>query len=489
MKFKFKIFLVFLLAFAIMLSATGCDNSKISTAEGTKNSNTTSSPGSTTSMPPTTPTTSTPSAPMASSTPSTPPPPYHPPPPHFPPYYEDFNTDKDNTFYKNAPKDNLKILIWRDLRSSEKLLIEQYQKLTGVKVTPIVVPKVDYPKTLATMRLNKNAPDIVMLDSSCFPSIVTSALQPIPKYTFRIGSNCWNEELMDNYKINGLYFGVAEPKSWACEELNYVTYYSPEVVKKYSSGNKTPYELYKEGNWNWETQAEIIRNAKSDGKIGLSVQSPDIFMHSAGQDFVSYTSKQSQYTNLIENITSDSLIVGAWTQAVNLKRDGCLTDLDIEGFEQGNVVLMSAVASGLNNESGWFESNFGKTLEAVPVAGPKGSTAYTPSNPIVWGVAKGAKNLEGAAFFLRYFLDNDFFDFSSTFHNNQFKAIYNILTQKDAKKSVMYGWGAYDYIKPQYEDLNNNILSGDVLDFIKSDVNKTVSMSITRANKDLKRIK
>lgn len=399
-----------------------------------------------------------------------------------------FNNENDATFYKSAPKGEIHILMWRNWHKSEQLLIDQYKKLTGVNVKTTLVAEGDYATKLVTMVTSKNSPDIVCLTSNNFPGMVTKALQPLDANTFQLDSNCWSKSLMDAYKINGRYFGVAMPQSWSCEDLNYVTYYSPAVLKA-SGITTTPYQLYKQGKWNWETQGEIARKAKQAGKTGLSLQSYDVFMHSAGQDFVSYDGKQ--FKNLLGGTKANQLLVNAWTEVAKLNTDGAIDTWSTD-FASGKIAMMTGIAYGLYNEGNWFTEAVGKTLEAVPVAGPKGKTAYTPIRPKTWGIPKKAKNAEGAAYFLRYFLDTSAFNFSSTFYNKQFGEVFNTITKVSAKKSVMFGWGVSDYITPDnYNTICSELKKTSAKDIpsVIDAVGGTINSPVSRANKDLKKVK
>ena len=399
-----------------------------------------------------------------------------------------FDNSQDATFYKSAPKGEIHILMWRNWHKSEQLLIDQYRKLTGVKVKTTLVAEGDYATKLVTMVTSKNSPDIVCLTSNNFPGMVTNTLQPLDAKTFQLDSDCWSKSLMDAYKINGRYFGVAQPQSWSCEDLNYVTYYNPTILKA-TGITTTPYQLYKQGKWNWETQGEIARKAKQAGKTGLALQSTDVFMHSAGQDFVSYDGKQ--FKNLLGGSKSNQLLINAWTEVAKLQADGAIGGWSTD-FASGKIAMMTGIAYGLYKEGDWFTEAVGKSLEAVPVAGPKGKTAYTPIRPKTWGVPKRAKNAEGAAYFLRYFLDTSAFDFSSTFYNKQFGEVFNIITKPSAKKSVMFGWGITDYITPnKYNEVCSALAKSSAKD-IRSKIDQagsTINSPVSRANKDLKKVK
>lgn len=405
----------------------------------------------------------------------------------------DFDNDNEETLYDNAPSGTtLQVLMWRAYNKTEQKMIVDFQMKTGIKVTTTVTTEAEYASKLVSMISEGNSPDVVMFHSGCFPGLVRF-LQSLDEKTFRLDSDCWNKTYMDCYKVNGLYFGVAMPGSWNCEDGNYVTYYDPTVLK--DCGITTmPYDLYRDGKWNWDSQYEIIRKVKikGNGYIPLIMKSTDMFMLSAGTDFASYGG--SSFTNNLGSVEAGDLITKAWQQMVTIKTDDSYSEWNITGISQGKVGLAIGDAYGMNKESNWFDyaANGYENLQAVPVAGPKGRTAYTPSSPRVWGVARGAKNDEGAAYFLRYFLDTDNCDMSSTFYNTQFETVYNIITKTGARKKVMFGSGVTDYISSgTYSNVCNYITSA-TLDNVHSALNSrmgSVDIGLSRANKDLAKIK
>lgn len=387
------------------------------------------------------------------------------------------------------------VLMWRPYTKTEKAMVDAFQKKTGVKVRTTVTTESEYPTKLVSLVSGKDSPDVVCFSSGNFPGLVTKSLQALDTNQFRLNDSCWNKTYMNAYKINGKYFGVAMPGIWSCEDCNYVTYYSPSVLKACGvKDSEMPYTLYQSGKWNWAAQASIVRKVKAANKgyVALSLQSNDLFMLSAGVDFASYNGKQ--FTNNLGSIKSDSLVTKAWQEMATLKSEGCTAGWDLANVQQGKVGLFTAIAYGLYNEGQWFDNVAGGAgqLQAVPVAGPTQSSAYTPVRPKVWGVAKGAKNPEGAAYFLRYYLDTANCNMSSTFYNKQFETVYKDITSSKAKKAVMVGWGVVDYVTAStYSKICNELASttpANVTTVLNSKKG-TVQTSITRANKDLARIK
>lgn len=397
------------------------------------------------------------------------------------------NANEDNIWTSLPNKNEVNILMWRAYTPTEQKLIEDYETLTGVDVVTTVTTEQEYPTKLVSMILEGNSPDIVKFSTDTFPSLIIKAMQPLDANDFYLDSDCWNKKYMDAYKIHDKYFGVSMPGSWLCEDTNYVTYYSPSVLRN-CGVTVTPYTLYQQGKWNWENQSQIAYRAYANGLTGLSAQSYDLFMHSAGVDFVSYDG--NEFTNKLGSIKASDLLSSAWMEASTLYSGNILTGWALDDFKQNKVGLFTAITYGIYNEGNWFTSSFAKDIEAVPMAGPKGHTAYTPASPACWGVPKKADNAEGAAYFLRYFLDTSNYNQSATFHNSQLESVFKGITSTTKKKSFMYGEGVTNHITVNtYASICNSLITtpaNDITTKLNSKKN-SVETGVARANKDFEK--
>ena len=406
-------------------------------------------------------------------------------PPHTP---QTPPTDYD---YANAPKESIHVLMWREYYESEQLLIDKYEKLTGVKVKTTVTTEAEYPTKLVSMVSGGNSPDIAMFQGESFPGIPLKSLQKINNI-IKIDYNCWNKDYMNAYKVNGVYFGVAMPFSWLCESGNYITYYSPNILKECGI-TEDPYKLYKNGQWNWETQNQIIHKIQAGGYIPYSVQYYDTFMLSAGEDFIKYDGKQ--YITQLGTLTTNNLLTQTWMEVAKLQNDHCITALEQSNYSEQleKTGIFTATSQIMNKESNLISSSIAKTLKAVPIAGPKGKIAYTPVRPVLCGIPKKAKNPEGAAYFLRYFLDVNNYNHSSTFHTKQFEDVFKIINNTNkTKKYIAYGSGLCEYIeKGTYNKICNRLATITTTDMARTlnSQKNLVEQPKIRANKDLARIK
>lgn len=356
-----------------------------------------------------------------------------------------FEKDYVATAKKKFSGKPLHILMWRQYTKTEKALVDSFKKKTGVKIRTTVTTEAEYATKLAALISGKDSPDVIGFTSVNFPGFVVKSMNSLKENVFKLDDPVWYKEYMDCYKVNGKYFAVAINGTWSSEDCTYVTYYNPNTLK----GLSDPYTLYKQGKWNWDAARTIATKVKKKGSsyTGMSLQSNDLYMLSAGLDFISYNGKQ--FSNNLANASKAKAITNAWNEVSKLVSDNLVKAWDPQGISKGETGLFSAISFGLYNEGGWFDnvSTKGgvKALKAVPVPGPKGKTAYTPTRPKVWGVAKGAKNPDVAAYFLRYFLDPSNCNMNSTFYNSQFKEVYNIITSKNSKKTIMTTAGVMDY--------------------------------------------
>lgn len=402
------------------------------------------------------------------------------------------------TDYANIPasvkEKGVHVLMWRPYTETEQKQVDDFQSKTGIKVRTTVTTESEYSTKLISLISGKDSPDVVCMGSTNFPGLTTKSLQPLDENKFNLNDSAWYKPYMDAYSVGGKFYAAAMRGSWSVEDCNYVTYYNPDVLKE-CGVTQMPYDLYKQGNWNWAKQKEIAlavanKGGASGELIGLSTQGYDIFMLSAGLDFVSYDPVKSVFTNNID--TQSSEIISAWTQMADLTAAHATSNLQFGKFAQGQVGMLTGIIYGLYT-NGWFKpgvDTIQNIAQAVPVAGPTQSSAYTPVRPKCWGVPKGAKNIDGAAYFIRYYLDPKTINMSSTFHNKQFEEVFNIITSESAKKHIMRGEGIVDYVSSGTYSKVCNALNASTAANLNTELNKykgNIKTALTRANKDLAR--
>jgi len=213
-----------------------------------------------------------------------------------------------------------------------------------------------------------------------------------------------------------------------------------------------------------------------------------------GTGFVKYDGKQ--FTNNMD----DPNVLKAWTEFATVSSVGTVTSWDFQNIAAGKVALFASISyQGLRASKVFRDAKGNPTvqggienIECVPVAGPTQATAYTPVMAKGWVNPKNSKNPEGAAYFLRYFLDISNTDYENLFHNNQIKEVYNEICSKNAKKCITYGNGVVNYIESGlYKKIVTELKFSTPANIAKgiNSYKKTVNPALKQVNNAFRRIK
>ncbi len=405
------------------------------------------------------------------------------------------NTTTSSATVSSTSKKDVNILIPRNYTKQEQVVVDNYQKTYGIKINTTVATS-GYDAKMVSLISQGKSPDIVLFGSENFPGTVTSALQPINDYLSKTSGNL-NSVYMDAFKINNKIFGLAKKDNWFNDGQNYVIYYNAKIFK--DAGVTTPYQLYKEGKWNWESQREALMKLKNANKIyTIGFQQLDLMMLSAGVDFVSYDSYNANFVCNIGELNNTSLITKAWMEMVQFRSDDYLATDDIfKNFNNGTLALLGAATEGMCRDFGWFNDFKGgvNNIEAVPFAGPKGKNAYTPVKARCFGIPKKAKNPDGAIAFLNYFLESSNYNITSDIYHTQFQSVFNGVNSSTNRRKISYSGGivSANYNSNEYHNICNRITIssyGNVANTINnhSDI-KQIKSAMSKCNKNLQRFK
>lgn len=420
---------------------------------------------------------------VVSSTPSYPSHPSHP----------EWEYTQRNPFdYQNIPKSvkdkGVKVLMWREYTAGEKQAIAAFEKVSGMKITTTFTTEAEYTTKLFSMIINRNSPDACAFSASGFPATPLKGMNILDETAFRPDHSDWDQKTMAKFKLNGHVFGVTRENAIGTDDRSYVTYYLSSALED-AGITTTPYDLYKAGKWNWETQAELAR------QVGYSQTTHDIYMLSAGADMAEYDGKS--FTNHLTTVTKDDLLTQAWYELATLERAENYKTWNLDEIRQGKIGLFTAPTDSMFKEVGWFDDITGGygNLQAVPVAGPTQSAAYTPCDIRLWGSAKGAKNTDGAAYFLHYFLDHDNVSQTDSCYNEQLKTVYRTIAAS-SKMKYRIGAGIGNYYSGTSNYNYNSILPlligpaslTDMTNQLQRHKN-TITAHIVRAEKDIGRLR
>lgn len=388
----------------------------------------------------------------------------------------------------------VKVLLWRKPIKTDTELIAGFEKKTGIKVEVLYSEGKGnaYSTKLASYMSSGEAPDVINIGSDAFLSYLIKFLDPLDKEVFRLDDKIWNKSVMDIYKYNDKYYGLAVAGSWYCDDTSFVTYYNPKYLKDTLGITTMPWDLYKAGKWTTKAVEDIARKCKEKNpqNVGLSIATEfasNPYLLAAGQDFAKYDGKK--YSSNLSN----SVVLEKTRMLAQWEDDKIVEDWDSAGLVSGKVALFDAISYGMYVESNWWDIDHA-TFDCVPVAG-----THTPSNAKLWGVPKGAKNVEAAVYFMRYFLDpasyadTSFKSFKNTFADEQMYDVWQEITKASRPKGSNISAGLLEYRDPgtygKLKDAIDQTTAANVNTVLKSYAGEKgiMTLACNKAEKDLAR--
>ncbi len=342
--------------------------------------------------------------------------------------------------FKNIPK-NLKgttvtFAHWGDEGGAEyQKVAKAFTKTTGINVKWQLYNQTTYEADIAKQIVAGKGPDIIILNDK-IPQIYSVAME-LPKI-FNINDGFWDPRVTEQTKFKGKNYFVN-------------SYYSPYVPtagivvynKKIFNDNglTSPVDYINQGNWTWETFKQCMLDAKKIGYYG-GVLDPYLMGLTMGTGFMSYDAKTGK---LSANKNNEAMLKSLKFYA-ECREEGLVGNYLIAQYPAGNIAMLTTDAYAIKR-NGYLKdmsaSDFGAvrmpdTFEGKPCNyGGVGLRAY--------GLAKNAKNPEGAYYFLRYFLDVDNCNKDANiFGNKEMQKFYSQTVLKayrenDLKMSVLGG--------------------------------------------------
>ncbi len=250
-----------------------------------------------------------------------------------------------------------------------------------------------------------NTPDLVITYST-FPGYQNQGLvQPLTKEQETELRTLFGDGFVNPLMHAGESYGIVQP--WGG---NYVILYNRTMME--DMGIKTPREYYLEGNWNYETFAQVMKECTQDidgdGKLDTQAvyrnsfnlaMMPGIIADENGGYVTDMGDERSMafYNMLYEAYTiNDAIHLGSGSSGLTTAgKDGAYVMMK---FQQQSPWM-------LNNML--YEDNAGYVIEAVPTPEWKeGDTQKTEAiNYTYLNIAKGAKNADAAYDLMKFIIE------------------------------------------------------------------------------------
>ena len=225
----------------------------------------------------------------------------------------------------------------------------------------------------------------------------TGFIVPFDDY-IDLDSDIWQDtrDYMELYNFGGKHFNIVTNVS-----ASYACYYNKKTIEEY--GFDDPWELYKAGNWNWDTMKSMLSKFadEEDLRYGLDGSYQDALYMSAGVPMVSLSDGK-----LVGN-GADKTFLTALDFGQELFNNRLLLPLEDYGYnyqpqmlDDGDLLFYIGGAWELNTApEKWSMEVSPEDIGVVPVPSPAGSDPYQKVSVTGCAFVKNSENPEGAALF------------------------------------------------------------------------------------------
>lgn len=349
-------------------------------------------------------------------------------------------SNTDTSFFDNIPSElegtTVKYATWIDHTANESAqVLKDFTDLTGIKVQIVNIPQTGYVTQVAALIASGESPDVVVNNSE-FPAVL-QLMQPL-NGIIDTTDTFWNPEITKLGTIGGKSY-LVNVAGGAWDTGSSLVYYNSRIFEE--NGITTP-ELYKhEGRWTldnfFKCAKELSKVCKSTGAcVAFST-----YMNTYASGMVSYDYENQQFKSNINSpdfVTTLQKLIEAKEAGYIACDDGGLRNYFID--EEAGMCMIGSY--GLR-KTGWFKNMDSDDLAFIemPRADAGSSAAKVGASLRSYGIAKGSKNAQGAAYFLRYFLDRNNYDDDEIFLNEDAANMYEELIKSAdiAKSSFDHG--------------------------------------------------
>ena len=229
---------------------------------------------------------------------------------------------------------------------------------------------------------------IIDYPQTMYGNVINERIQPVDSY-IDLNSDIWQntKTAMEAYSFGGKHYKLVTDVAPA-----YYCFYNTETIEEH--GFDDPWELYKAGNWNWDTFESMLSDFLNEGNVDYGI---------TGYYF-GYALARSAGVPLAEvsggHIVSNSgnqALKDAMNFGLKLNNNGLsffdpwFADYAVSNVGDGGqlfcITFLGELRGGFNN--------FG----VVPVPSPAGSDPYQYASVSGYSLYKDAQNPEGAALF------------------------------------------------------------------------------------------
>lgn len=350
-------------------------------------------------------------------------------------------SDKGNSndaWLKDIPKElqgtTVTFAVWGDENAAEYAKVAKlFTKKTKINIKWVTYNEQNYVSTIVEQNAAGKGPDIVIMNQT-FPNAL-EIVQELPAQ-FKLNDGFWDPRVTEAFSVKGKNFFVNSYKTPFANGGTFL-FYNKEIFA--NNNIKSPQDYVNEGKWTWENIDKMLREVKQKGFDGGTLF-PQYIYPVTGSAFISYDPKTATFKSGLSNSKDKANILAAFKYVSKLNKDGIISNNPVHRLATGQVAVAIVEHFGFKY-NGWFNGMSPSALGVVNLPDKfNGQKANYISTAVrAYGIGKNAKNIEGAYYFLRYFLDIDNYDEANAdiFLNKNMERFYKEDFLPKYKKGVM----------------------------------------------------
>ena len=348
----------------------------------------------------------------------------------------------DDEFFLEMPMElvgtKVQFATWIDhTKTDTAICLAGFEETTGMKIELVQVNEADYVPKLTALIAADQSPDVVV-ENGEFPRTL-GLLMPLEVETtgLDVKDPFWDQSVTETYTI-GKYSYLVNGKNASWNMGGAMTFFNKTILEE--NGITSPAELEKANNWNVDSMWTLMEQIKSScgfSRAGTSIVF-DVWLNAYGGYQINWDTKTDKFVSGLKNEnTKKAIDYMMRAQDAGLAK---IIENHDDDIANGAMALQICGNYGLRKSPGWFYTMDVDDLGFARLPKINKDDADYPytSATRAYGICKGSKNPKGAAYFLRYFLNETHYDLNQMFKNEAAKEMYLVLREnQDVNKNSM----------------------------------------------------
>lgn len=302
-----------------------------------------------------------------------------------------------------------------------------FEKQTGIKCEFVIIPQSEYATKISSLIGAGEAPDVYMENMDTFPTSL-NLVQPLNKISsIDLNDPIWDKSMSEFSTFGGnTYFVNTKYTIWSGGDL---VYYNKKALE--DNGILTPQDYIDAGEWTLDNMFKMMKEFASVNASYFGGGIDWRYLTAASGSSLVYMKDGKFVSGANDTAMLDTLRRFYVPRDERLIRSNAL-----KGVMDGTAAVYVVGAYGLK-KTGYFKSmkdpeNLG--FAPIPSLDGKSDNTYFSAIYRSYGICRGAKNPEGAGYFLRYYLDPLNYDYDEAFINEAARDFYlTQVSEVDAK--------------------------------------------------------